>query len=221
MAGPLAAAATPATGLCESGQRQSPIDITLTQPQALPALQTLYPPPGPRSPLRVVNDGHTVRVRFAPGSHLLIGREALTLQQFHFHTPGGDQLRGESFPMAMHWLHKRASGQLVSMVVLFRLGADNAALAELLPHLPAAGEPERPLALGTAFDPTRLLPAHRGYYAYEGSLTAPPCTEGVQWLVLKEPLSLSATQLQRLHTLFADNARPVQPLHGRVVRESR
>jgi carbonic anhydrase len=206
----------PQWAACERGQQQSPIDIAATQKQALPALQFAYR----SAPLRVVNDGHTVRVRFGPGSRLLIGGEAHTLQQFHFHLPGGDTLRGEEFPMAMHFLHKGASGRLVSLVLWFRLGAENPALAALLPHLPARGQAEQTVR-GVTVDPGRWLPAARGYYAYDGSLTAPPCTEGVRWLVLKQPLELSAPQLARLAALFPHNARPVQPLHGRVVSESR
>jgi carbonic anhydrase len=200
---------------CERGQRQSPIDIVATRQQALPALRFEYRP----APLRIVNDGHTVRVRFDGGSRLLIGHEPHTLQQFHFHLPGGDKLRGEEFPMAMHFLHKSASGRLVSLVLLFRLGAENPALAALLPRMPGRGQPEQTLA-AVQVDPARWLPAAQGYYAYDGSLTAPPCTEGVRWLVMKQPLELSEAQLARLAALFPHNARPVQPLHGRVVAES-
>jgi carbonic anhydrase len=169
--------------------------------------------------LRVVNDGHTVRVRFGAGSRLLIGGKPLRLQQFHFHIPGGDRLHGEEFPMAMHFLHKGADGRLVSLVVLFRVGAENRALAALLPSLPLRGVPEQRLA-HTRVNPATLVPASHGYYAYDGSLTAPPCTEGVRWIVMKQALEISAAQLEQLGRLFANNARPVQPLHGRVVIES-
>lgn len=205
----------PDYALCERGHRQSPIDIDATQRQALPHLQFQYR----SAPLRIVNDGHTVRVRFANGSRLVMGRESLNLQQFHFHMPGGDRLHGEEFPMAMHFLHKSSAGRLVSLVLLFRLGAENPALAALLPKMPARGQAEQ-LLPGMQVDAAQLLPAARGYFAYEGSLTAPPCTEGVQWIVMKQPLELSAAQLARLSQLFANNARPVQPLHGRVVAES-
>lgn len=200
--------------LCGRGQRQSPIDIVATRLQAQPRLQFDYR----SAPLRIVNDGHTVRVRFANGSRLLIGGHAETLQQFHFHIPGGDQVRGEAFPMAMHFLHKSRSGQLVALVVLFRLGARNEALAALLPKMPEAGQPERVLP-DTRFNPADLLPASKAYYVYDGSLTAPPCTEGVRWIVMQQPLELSAAQLARLSELFPNNARPVQPLHGRVVTQ--
>lgn len=204
-----------AYALCDRGRRQSPIDIVATRRQPLPALEFHYR----SAPLRIVNDGHTVRVRFANGSRMLIGRDSHTLQQFHFHMPGGDRVRGEEFPMSMHFLHKSSAGRLVSLVVLFRLGAENPALAALLPRMPARGQAERTLS-EVQVDPAQLLPAAHGYYAYEGSLTAPPCTEGVLWIVMKQPLELSAAQLAQLGQMFPANARPVQPLHDRVVTES-
>ena len=200
---------------CERGQRQSPIDIKAADKRIQAPLQFEYR----SAPLRIVNDGHTVRVRFNNGSALLMGKERLTLQQFHFHTPGGDRLNGEEFPMGMHFLHKSRAGRLVSLVVLFRLGAENAALAALLPKMPARGQAEQVLP-AASINPLQLVPSAHGYYAYDGSLTAPPCTEGVLWLVMKQPLELSAAQLDRLGQLFAPNARPVQPLHGRVISES-
>ena len=204
----------PEWAVCAKGQRQSPVDIGGAQRRSSAPLRFDYHP----APLRIVNDGHTVRVRLSNGSRMLIGNEAHTLQQFHFHTPGGDRLSGEDFPMAMHFLHKSRAGQLVSLVVLFRLGAESPALAALLPKMPARGLPEQVLA-GAMVDAAQLLPAHTAHYAYDGSLTAPPCTEGVRWVVLKQPLTLSATQLARFKALFPPNARPVQALHGRVVTE--
>jgi carbonic anhydrase len=210
----LPALAQAAPALCTQGLRQSPIDIVAAQPQAGTPLRAAYQ----ATATRVVNDGHTVRLRHAPGSALVLGRERLALQQAHFHMPGGDRLRGEDFPMAMHLLHRAPSGQLVPLVLLFRQGAENAALAALLPRLPASGQPERALP-GPAPDPAALLPPGLGYYAYAGSLTAPPCTEGVRWIVLQQVQTVSSAQLARLATLFPPNARPVQPLNGRVVVE--
>jgi carbonic anhydrase len=202
--------------VCRDGRRQSPIDILASTPGPAAPLRFEYRP----APLRIVNDGHTVRVRFANGSKLQLGSgEVLALQQYHFHTPGGDKLRGEAFPMGMHFLHKSASGRLVSLVLLFRQGAENPALQALLPHMPAAGVAEQTLAQ-VQLNPAQWLPANRAYYRYEGSLTAPPCTEGVLWLVMKQPLEVSAAQLAALHRLFPDNARPTQALHGRQVLES-
>ena len=198
--------------LCRSGQRQSPIDIPDARAQPGPALRLDYHAATPR----IAHDGHTVRVRFAPGQRLWLGQQALTLQQFHFHTPGGDRLRGEDFPMGMHLLHKDAAGRLVALVVLFRQGAEHPALAALLPQMPAQGQPERALP-SLRVDPAQWLPASHAYYRYEGSLTAAPCTEGVLWLVMQQPLQASAAQLASLARLFGPNARPVQALHGRVV----
>jgi carbonic anhydrase len=214
----LCAAAGPThAGLCESGHRQSPVDITATATtrQKLPLLNFDYA----SAPLKLADDGHTVRVRFGKGSALQIGGERYTLQQFHFHTPGGDRIAGENFPMAAHLLHKSAAGQLLAVVVLFRLGADNPLLQTLLPLIPARADGDHSPA-GLTVNARSLLPASLGYYRYAGSLTAPPCTEGVDWIVLKQPLELSATQLARYRQRFADNARTVQPLHQRVVMES-
>jgi carbonic anhydrase len=201
--------------LCSTGRRQSPIDITQTQRLALPPLVADYRP----APLRAVNDGHTVRLRFANGSRLLVGGQPQVLTQAHFHITGGDRIQGEDFAMAMHWLHKSPSGQLLAVVLPFRLGAAHPGLARLLPVLPAPGQPEQRDS-AVQMDASSLLPANLAYYRYEGSETAPPCTEGVRWLVIKQVQSLSAEQLAALRQRVPPNARPVQPLNGRVVQES-
>lgn len=206
---------TASATLCDSGQRQSPINIVATTRQPLPALQWDYHP----APLTIADDGHTVRMRFGPGSTLHIGKERYTLQQFHFHTPGGDQIAGEEFPMAAHLLHKSASGQLLAVVVLFRSGAENPLLDTLLPLIPPRPDGDHRMA-GRTVDASALLPAQHGYYRYTGSVTAPPCTEGVEWIVLKQALTVSPAQLARYRQRYADNARAVQPVHGRLVRES-
>lgn len=204
-----------ARSLCETGRRQSPVDIGEAQGAPLPALSFDYRP----APLRAVNDGHTVRVRFAGGSALVLGSERLALQQLHFHRPGGDRLRGEEFPMAVHLLHKSRTGQLAPVVVWFRRGTAHDGLSRLLPLLPGPGEPERRLD-GARVDASDFVPRSRGYFSYQGSETAPPCTEGVPWIVMKEALELSDAQLQALGGLVPVNARGVQPLNGRVVRQT-
>ncbi len=200
---------------CETGRQQSPIDITAPTRQKLPPLTFDYR----ASPLKIADDGHTVRVRFGHGNQLYIGTQRYALQQFHFHTPSGDRIAGEEFPMAAHLLHKSPSGQLLAVVVLFRLGAENPLLAALLPLIPARADGDH-APPGIMVDVSRLLPTSRRYYRYPGSLTSPPCTEGVDWIVLKQALELSAGQLARYRERFADNARPVQPLNQRVVMES-
>lgn len=214
----LLAGVADAASLCDSGRRQSPIDIPagVAVRKDLPTLDFRYQ----AAPLKLADDGHTVRVRFGKGSELRVGGQRYALQQFHFHTPGGDRVAGEEFPMAAHLLHKSDAGQLLAVVVLFRQGADNPLLDRLLPLIPvrADGDHSPP---GVAVDASALLPATRGYFRYTGSLTSAPCTEGVDWIVLKQPLTLSVAQLARYRQRFADNARAVQPLHGRVVLESR
>lgn len=213
-AAPASAAPAAESPLCRLGHRQSPIDITATVKANSPALTFAYR----AEPLRLANDGHTVRVRFAQGGELVVGKERYRLQQFHFHTPGGDRIAGEEFPMAAHLLHKSRGGQLLAVVVLFRLGAENPALAALWPLIPQRADGDHAVA-GAMADARGLLPASRAYYRYEGSLTASPCTEGVTWLVLKQPLELSAAQLALWRARFADNIRPPQSLHGRTVLE--
>ena len=202
-------------GLCEQGRRQSPIDIVAPLRKVLPSIEFQYKD----APLRIANDGHTVRVRLANGSQMQLGSERYVLQQFHFHTPGGERIAGEEFALAAHLIHKNKAGHLLVIVVLFRKGAENPLLTALLPRIPLQIDGDHVIN-GVSIDARNLLPARHAYYSYEGSLTAAPCTEGVTWLVMKQPLELSAEQLVRYKNIFADNARPVQPLNGRVVLES-
>ncbi len=211
---PLLMRSASAASLCESGKRQSPIDIEATVRRAMPPLEFDYR----AAALRIAHDGHTVRVR-CKASTLRVGAEPLRLQQFHFHLPGGERVRGEEFPLGLHLPHKSGSGQLVTLVLLFREGRDHPALDALLPHLPAEGEGER-RPPNVSVDPGGWIPADRGYYRYDGSLTASPCTEGVAWIVMKQVQEVSAAQLAALRLRIRPNARAVQPRNGRVILES-
>lgn len=210
----VAAGARADAALCTQGRRQSPIDIGATRRRALPPLAFDYR----AEPLVIVHDGHTVRVR-CRASMLGIGGEPHRLQQFHFHLPGGDTIGGETFPLGVHFPHKSRSGQLVTLVLLFREGTAHPALADLLPRMPAGPGPERKHA-DVRTSPAAWLPDTLGYYRYDGSLTSSPCTEGVAWLVLKAVQQVSAGQLAALRRLIPPNARAVQPRHGREVLES-
>jgi carbonic anhydrase len=213
LCGTLFAAACSAS-LCESGLRQSPIDIRASQKQHLPPLVFHYQ----AEPLRLANDGHTVRVRLHSAGSLTIGAQAYTLQQFHFHTPGGDRIAGEEFPMAAHLLHKSASGQLLAIVVPFRVGAENPLLRAVFKRIPAKQDGDH--AFAEVVNALDLLPLQRGYFRYSGSLTASPCTEGVEWIVMKQAVELSAAQLALYKSQFADNIRAPRALNQRVVLES-
>lgn len=200
---------------CGLGRKQSPIDIAATVKEKLPAIEFNYQ----LSPLRIVNNGHTVQVNFAAGSDIRIGADRYTLLQFHVHSPSEELVKGKAYDMVAHFVHKNDAGQLAVVGVLFEKGAENAALAPVVARLPKNAGPERAHA-EVMVDAARLLPADKGYYTFEGSLTTPPCSEGVRWMVLKTPVTVSTAQLGAIKAIVHHNARPVQPLHGRVVKES-
>ncbi|MFX1682348.1 carbonic anhydrase family protein [Mitsuaria sp. CC2] len=199
---------------CASGHQQSPIDIVATERSALPALNFRY---GSAAPT-IWNNGHTVQVNLPAGNTLEVGDQRYELLQFHFHTPSEEHIRGKSSPMVAHFVHKNAAGELGVVAVLIRVGRPNAALEPLFRHLPRAGE--RIIVDDLSLDLAGVLPKSLGYYDFSGSLTTPPCSEGVHWMVLKEPVTLSSRQIDAFRRLVGENARPVQPLNARVIRES-
>jgi len=207
-----------AVDLCHSGRAQSPAAITQADinAPALPPLQADYR----AAPLVLDNDGHTLRVRLKDAGALQLGSNRYTLTQFHFHTPGGETLDGEAFPFSAHVLHRGVGGGLLALTVPFRLGAENPLLTRLLPLVPAAHAPTVRVT-GASVNAIALLGSDRRYLRYKGSLTDAPCTEGVDWLVLRQPQTLSAAQLAQWKKLFADNMRAPQPLNGRRVGASK
>lgn len=202
-------------GACSLGRHQSPVNITSTVKEKLPPIEFDYRP----SPLNIVNNGHTVQVNYADGSEIRIGADHYRLVQYHFHTPSEEQVNGRRFDMVAHLVHRNEAGQLAVVAVLFTRGRQDAALQPVWKNMPAGAGAERAVA-GVQTNAAELLPAARGYYTFEGSLTTPPCSEGVRWLVLKQPVEMSAGQLAAFRRVFPHNARPVQPLHDRAVKES-
>ena len=200
---------------CDSGRLQSPINITLTQKQKLPVLELNYL----SSPLVLANDGHTLRIRLNKRGQLKLGKQIYSLSQVHFHSPAGDQVAGETFPMGAHFLHKSSSGQLLALVVLFRLGDSNKTFDTLLSNIPKQVGPNQAIK-NTSINVNTLLPVSKAYYRFMGSLTATPCTEGVEWIILKEPIAISAEQLAVYKKSFSDNARATQPVNQRPILES-
>ena len=200
---------------CALGHMQSPINITATTKEKLPAIEFRYL----ASPLKIVNNGHSVQVNVADGSSIKIGNDTYKLVQFHVHTPSEEEIHGKRYDMGMHFVHKNDAGQLAVVAVLFEKGKDNAALAPFVANLPKTVGPEQTVA-GVDVEAAKLLPVAQGYYTFEGSLTTPPCTEGVRWVLLKSPVQASAAQLAAIHAIVHDDARPLQPLHARVVKES-
>jgi carbonic anhydrase len=181
----------------------------------LPALQFQYSAAEPAW----VNNGHTVQLNLPEGSSLKVGERVFNLLQFHMHTPSEEAVGGKRFDMVAHFVHRDAQGQLGVVGVLFKRGKANPAWESVLAHLPRAGETIT--VANFKLDLPALLPTDLSYYAFDGSLTTPPCSEGVSWMVLKTPLTLSGAQLAAFRKLFAMNARPLQPGNGRVIQESK
>ena len=200
---------------CRTGKHQSPIDISGAEKADLPAVDFKYQ----ASPLHIVNNGHTIQVNMPAGSTITVADHSYALLQFHFHTPSEETIRGKHHALVAHFVHKDAEGKLAVVAVLFDVGKSNTVLAPVLAKMPPKEGPERTVE-GTSLDPAKLLPSKQGYYEFEGSLTTPPCSEGVRWFVLKQPVTLSQQQLDAFRRLYPRNARPTQPLNARIVRES-
>ncbi|MDN0082316.1 carbonic anhydrase family protein [Crenobacter sp. SG2305] len=205
---------TPEYQLCKLGEAQSPIDIRDVKPTVLAPLRFDYR----TGSATLVNNGHAIELKTAAGNRLTLAEGDFELLQLHFHAPSEELIEGKRYPLVAHLVHRNAQGELAVVAVLFQLGHDNQALDPLLAKLPE--QPGTTHTLPTPFDPATLLPAKRDYYAYTGSLTTPPCSEGVRWRVLKQPVELSERQLAALQRLYPMNARPVQPLNGRTILES-
>ncbi len=200
---------------CAKGQVQSPIDIRDPQAASLPSLEFSYGRVHPS----IVNNGHTVQVNVPPGQTLRVGDHSYELVQFHFHTPSEEHVAGKASAMVAHFVHRDAEGRFAVVAALIEPGKPNTGFETVLSHLPRqAGETLT--VEGLELDLAALLPAQRRYYDYEGSLTTPPCSEQVHWMVLTQPVHVSREAIHQFRQLYPANARPVQPLNGRVVRVS-
>jgi carbonic anhydrase len=202
---------------CKIGHLQSPIDIRTKaiKSEALPAIEFAYKP----GPAKIIDNGHTIQVSPAPGDSITIDGHRYELVQFHFHKPSEEAIDGKHRDMVAHLVHKDASGKLAVVAVLLQAGAPNPMVAALWNNLPAHKEAEVEIK-GVQIDPADLLPQDRGYYTFDGSLTTPPCSEGVTWYVLRSPSQVSSGEIARFGRAYPMNARPLQPLNGRVVRAS-
>lgn len=201
---------------CKLGHLQSPIDIPAAtlHPAHLDPIQFAYKP----TRLHIVDNGHTVMVTYPPASRIRIGAAEYEVQQLHFHMPAEETIDGKSFPLGAHIVHKDKHGKLAVVAILFQEGPANPGLAAAFGHMPVkAGIEEAPHA---RIDATSLLPQQHSYFTFQGSLTTPPCTEGVTWYVLRTPATASADQIAAFAKRYPHDARPVQPLEGREIRES-
>ncbi len=206
----------PSFSACQMGHRQSPIDIRAPKAADLPPLGFAYQ----RTPLHIVNNGHTIQVNYTAGSYLTVGEKRYELKQFHFHHPSEEKINGKSFAMVAHLVHAAPDGALAVVAVLLDAGAANPLIASVWQHLPAHEGPEQQFD-DARIDVAELLPLNHGYYSFDGSLTTPPCTENVTWFVLKTPEPISQSQADAFGKAIPRNARPTQPLYDRQVLMSR
>lgn len=198
---------------CATGAMQSPIDVQGATPGNLPALAFHYRP----ARAKVVNTGHTIELRPLGDLTLTTPTGTYRLAQIHFHTPSETRFAGKAYPLAAHFVHEDHRGRVAAVVaVMYRLGKPNPQLANLFRTMPKDGG--QPVPMPGKVNIGGLLPKSLEYYTFSGSLTTPPCTEGVQWYVIKRPLTVSGQQLAAFRTRYPMNARPVQPLDGREVR---
>lgn len=204
---------SPDFAACGIGVNQSPIDISKTVSAELASLQFDYKSHG----TTIVNNGHTVQVNVGPDSWLSAGGDNFQLVQFHFHSPSEHQINGELFPLEGHFVHQNASGALAVVGVLFRSGEWNTDLARIGAAAPEAINQPEPIDVDIA--DLDLYHDYDSYYRYSGSLTTPPCTEGVQWYVLKNPGHIAPEQAANFVELIGEDARGPQPINARVVLE--
>lgn len=204
----------PEFGLCATGKRQSPIDIRDGIAVDLEPVQFDYR----ASSFRVIDNGHTVQVNVSPGNFIQMGGRRWELVQFHFHRPSEERVDGRQFDMVAHLVHKDVDGRLAVVAVLLERGSAQPVVQTVWNNLPL--EKGEEVAGTTVLDLNYLLPPDRRYYTYMGSLTTPPCSEGVTWVVLRQPVPLSQQQIDIFSRLYPMNARPVQQAAGRLIKQS-
>ena len=204
----------PAWTQCATGNRQSPIDLRDGMKVDLEQIVFDYRP----SSFNVTDNGHTVQVNVGGGNYITVGGRSYELLQFHFHRPSEERINGKSFEMVVHLEHKDAEGKLAVVSVLLERGKAQTMIQTVWNNLPL--EKNDTVSPSIILDPADVLPPRRDYFTYMGSMTKPPCSEGVLWLVMKQPVQASPAQMALFARLYPLNARPVQAHAGRVVKES-
>lgn len=204
----------PAWAKCGSGNRQSPIDIRDGMKVELEQISFDYHP----STFNVTDNGHTVQVMVGSGNFLTVQNRMYELIQFHFHRPSEERINGKGYEMVVHLVHKDGEGRIAMLALLLERGKPQPAIQTVWNNLPL--EKLETLAPSVVLDPMELLPARRDYFTFMGSMTTPPCQEGVLWLVMKEPIQASPAQMALFSRLYPLNSRPIQPSSGRIIKES-
>ena len=197
--------------ICDAGQFQSPFNIVPDVHADLAGLEFHYG----RRPVAVTNNGHTLLMNGGPDDGVTIDGTFFKLLQFHFHTPSEYMIRGKSFPMELHFVHHAKDGRFVVIAAMIAEGPANPAIRALWDVAPySAGKTGSGHTLIALRD---LLPGNLAYMRFMGSLTTPPCTEGINWHMLVTPITASADQIAAFRTVFPNNARPIQPRNGRLI----
>lgn len=209
---------SPEFATCKNGRNQSPIDLRDAKAvgtQGLADLDIRYRD----VPLKVENNGHTVQVNYPLGSYIKVGGKRYELLQYHFHTPSEHKKEGFHYPMELHMVHRDGDGNFAVIGVIFQEGEENDSLNTLLKVLPKKPGKQK-IYSGLSLNPVYFIPANTEFYKYSGSLTTPPCTEGVYWMVFKQPISASAEQIQQMNEVLGENSRPVNPVNARTLLKS-
>ena len=198
--------------MCSNGRNQSPINLSGAIEADLPELMLDYPN---RGIVGEINNGHTIQENLKPGNFATILGQRYEAKQFHFHSPSEHQIDGTSFPMEVHIVHANPDGQLAVIGLLFAEGKENSMLDQLNGFRPSDLAP-----YSGPVDYNLLITARNEFYTYNGSLTTPPCSEGVLWVVLKNPVTASGEQIERFrNAMGADTNRPLQPRNARPILE--
>jgi len=197
---------------CKTGRSQSPININFSSMAkgVIADIKFIYKDISPE----VVNNGHTIQVNYGNGSAIKVNDQEYKLAQFHFHTPSENTVNGKHYPMEMHLVHKNDKGELAVVGVFFKEGKQNAELKKAWDKMPTKGGTKEMLA-GVSLNAANLLPGEKQFGHFKGSLTTPPCSEGVSWFVMQSPIEASEKQITQFNKVIGDNARPTQPLNGR------
>jgi carbonic anhydrase len=207
----------PAYAECADGKRQSPIDLTGGSSASLAPIRFTYHP----SKVEVDNNGHSLEANYEPGSAITIAGARSGLERFHFHAPSEHHVNGKVFPLEIHFVYPGPGGHTTVLGVLIRQGRANPAFEPLIHALPK--QVGRQLPIHGGLNPTSLMPPHpqsAPRWSYSGSLTTPPCTEGIGWQLFRRPVELSREQIAAFTDIYDHNARPIQPLNGRRLLHS-
>ncbi len=202
--------------ICGSGRLQSPVDVHNTIRADLPLIRFGWL----TVPLAITDTGHTLRVDATGGGRIIAEGEEFELQYFTFHLPAEEMINGKRAAMGVHFVHQAKSGKIAIIAVPLQEGKENRLIRTLWNAVPLE-QGKTVSQPNVKIDPGELIPLKREYYTYVGSLTTPPCTEGVLWLIMKQPVTLSKEQIADFAKIHRNNARPVQQANGRVIKESR